>query len=57
MPNEIESPCINICEMNEANGLCEGCLRNIFEIAGWSKYTDEEKQHVLNLIEERKRNA
>lgn len=32
----VPSPCINICRMDEATGLCEGCLRTLDEIAGWS---------------------
>ncbi|MES1975542.1 MAG: DUF1289 domain-containing protein [Pseudomonadota bacterium] len=32
----IESPCVNICVMDEASGLCTGCARTIDEIAGWS---------------------
>nr|WP_272628237.1 DUF1289 domain-containing protein [Sphingomonas sp. QA11] len=32
----IESPCVNICEMDAASGLCTGCARTIDEIAGWS---------------------
>jgi predicted Fe-S protein YdhL (DUF1289 family) len=32
----IESPCVNICVMDDATGLCTGCARAIDEIAGWS---------------------
>ena len=32
----IESPCVNICEMDAAAGLCVGCARTIEEITGWS---------------------
>jgi len=32
----IQSPCVNICEMDAASGLCLGCARTIDEIAGWS---------------------
>ena len=33
---QIESPCVNICEMHADTGLCVGCARTIDEIAGWS---------------------
>ncbi|RQH04721.1 DUF1289 domain-containing protein [Paraburkholderia dinghuensis] len=47
------SPCINICRMNEASGLCEGCLRTIDEIAAWSALDDDAKRAVWNAIDTR----
>ena len=32
----IESPCVNICEIDAASGLCVGCARTLDEIARWS---------------------
>ena len=29
----VQSPCINICKMDAANGLCTGCWRTLDEIA------------------------
>ena len=35
-PNAVApSPCINVCRMDAASGLCEGCARTLAEIAGW----------------------
>ncbi|NIE66746.1 DUF1289 domain-containing protein [Burkholderia sp. Ax-1719] len=57
------SPCINVCRMHEASGLCEGCLRTIDEIASWSTLDDDAKRAVWDAIEVRhaqwltKRNA
>ncbi|WP_408733994.1 DUF1289 domain-containing protein [Paraburkholderia bannensis] len=47
------SPCINVCRMNEASGLCEGCLRTIDEIASWSTLDDDAKRAVWDAIEVR----
>ncbi|HEY4801887.1 MAG TPA: DUF1289 domain-containing protein [Paraburkholderia sp.] len=47
------SPCINICRMQEASGLCEGCLRTIDEIASWSTFDDAAKRAVWDAIETR----
>jgi len=33
--------------MNPDSGLCEGCLRTLDEIAGWSAMSDAEKRAVL----------
>lgn len=50
-PDYSASPCINICVMNAASGLCEGCLRTLDEIAAWSCASEAQKrgiwQHVL----------
>jgi uncharacterized protein len=48
------SPCINVCKMNPATGLCEGCRRTLEEIAAWSAYSPVEKRAVLALLPARK---
>lgn len=50
----VASPCINICRMHEATGLCEGCARTITEIAGWSQAADAERIRILSLLPERR---
>jgi predicted Fe-S protein YdhL (DUF1289 family) len=50
----VPSPCINVCRMNASTGWCEGCLRTIDEIAGWSIYDDHEKRAVWNQLEARR---
>ncbi|MEM5438112.1 DUF1289 domain-containing protein [Paraburkholderia diazotrophica] len=49
----VPSPCINVCRMDPANGLCEGCLRTIDEIANWSSFEDAAKRAVWDEIERR----
>ncbi|MBN3760078.1 DUF1289 domain-containing protein [Burkholderia sp. Ac-20365] len=49
----VPSPCINVCRMNPATALCEGCLRTIDEIAGWSSFDDAAKRAVWDEIEKR----
>jgi predicted Fe-S protein YdhL (DUF1289 family) len=53
--DDVTSPCINVCRMNDATGLCEGCLRTLDEIACWSGYTREEKLAVRARAEARRR--
>jgi len=36
----VTSPCVNICQMDEATGLCRGCRRSLDEIAVWSQLGD-----------------
>ncbi|ADG14289.1 DUF1289 domain-containing protein [Paraburkholderia atlantica] len=49
----VPSPCINVCRMDASTGWCEGCLRTIDEIAGWSTFDDDEKRAVWDTIEAR----
>ncbi|MBV8271753.1 MAG: DUF1289 domain-containing protein [Cupriavidus sp.] len=42
----VPSPCRNVCRMDAASGFCEGCLRTIEEIAGWSKADDAERRRI-----------
>jgi len=46
----VPSPCISVCRMDPARGLCEGCLRTIDEIAGWGRFGDDRKRAVWRLI-------
>jgi predicted Fe-S protein YdhL (DUF1289 family) len=49
----VPSPCISVCRMHAASGLCEGCLRTIDEIAAWSTLDEDAKRSVWLLIEQR----
>lgn len=44
------SPCINVCRMDDATGWCDGCLRTIDEIAGWSSFDDATKRAIWQAI-------
>lgn len=47
------SPCISVCRMNAASGLCEGCFRTRDEIAQWSGADDTAKRHIWTSIGQR----
>jgi len=51
--NDIASPCIKICRM-DINDICIGCRRTRDEIGNWSKYTNEQKQDVLDRASNRR---
>ena len=50
----VPSPCISVCQMEEATGLCLGCRRTVEEIRDWIILTPDEKRAVLARISERK---
>jgi uncharacterized protein len=49
----LESPCINICQLDDATGICEGCGRSGDEIAGWIGYTPSERRAIMSTLAER----
>jgi prolyl-tRNA editing enzyme YbaK/EbsC (Cys-tRNA(Pro) deacylase)/predicted Fe-S protein YdhL (DUF1289 family) len=49
----LPSPCISVCRMNQETWLCEGCYRTIDEIRQWSAADDAAKRVVWDRIEER----
>jgi predicted Fe-S protein YdhL (DUF1289 family) len=51
------SPCVSVCEMDEASASCKGCFRTLDEIAVWSILDDAEKHAVWVAIEARQSGA
>ncbi len=49
----LPSPCISVCRMDAASGLCEGCMRTLDEIAAWGMMDSRGKRAVWELIEQR----
>ena len=52
--DQVPSPCINVCVMDPANGVCTGCLRTLDEIAAWSVLDADAKRAILAAIGERR---
>jgi predicted Fe-S protein YdhL (DUF1289 family) len=50
----MKSPCIKVCQMDPARGLCTGCRRTLDEIARWSAMSDAERETVMAELEKRK---
>ena len=40
--------------IDEATGLCQGCLRTIAEIASWSRLTNPERRRIMAELPSRK---
>lgn len=50
----VTSPCINICRMDQASGLCSGCFRTLEEITAWSRVGDDNKRAILAAVARRR---
>lgn len=46
----METPCINICLLDNETGLCVGCGRSMREIAGWGQMSDGERRAVMREL-------
>jgi uncharacterized protein len=49
------SPCIAVCILDPANGLCRGCWRSIEEITAWPSLDANAKRRILAAIAARRR--
>ena len=49
----VPSPCISVCRMDAASGLCEGCYRTLDEIARWGSASEEERFAIWNELLQR----
>jgi predicted Fe-S protein YdhL (DUF1289 family) len=43
----VKSPCIKVCQMDPARGVCIGCCRSLDEVARWGGMTDRERSEVM----------
>ena len=50
----VDSPCINVCTMDPASGLCAGCFRTLAEIGAWSSLDDGHRLAVLAAVARRR---
>jgi len=53
----IESPCIKVCIMDVASGLCRGCGRTLSEIGAWALMQDTERRAIMAILPDRMRTA
>ena len=53
-PSPDDSPCVHICLMDYAQGLCIGCHRTLDEITYWTTYTPARTREVLAAVAKRR---
>ena len=53
-PRAIATPCVMVCTVDGASGLCLGCFRTLPEIATWSRMSDEERAKIMGQLDGRK---
>ncbi|CEN56540.1 DUF1289 domain-containing protein [Candidatus Methylopumilus turicensis] len=50
---DIVSPCIGVCAINDSNGFCQGCYRTVEEIREWWNISDQERDKVMGTLDQR----
>ena len=53
----LPSPCINLCRMDPASGLCRGCFRTLDEISAWARIDDTRQAEILSAVTNRREQA
>lgn len=46
----VESPCVKLCVVEPASGLCLGCYRSIAEISDWAAMGAEARSAVMAAL-------
>ena len=49
----IETPCTNVCTVDNGSGLCIGCGRTLSEIAEWPSLSATERRRVMAELPQR----
>ncbi len=55
--NSVPSPCISVCQIDDAKGWCIGCYRSIDEIRDWPILSAGQKLELLDRLAARKAEA
>jgi uncharacterized protein len=51
----MDTPCIQICQIDTESGLCVGCGRTLDEIARWGRLSSSERRAIMRDLPERLR--
>jgi predicted Fe-S protein YdhL (DUF1289 family) len=46
----VVSPCIKLCVIDKAAGLCSGCGRTLNEIGSWLSYSEAQRLAIMALL-------
>ncbi|MBZ4022844.1 DUF1289 domain-containing protein [Rhodobacter sp. TJ_12] len=45
--DEIESPCVKLCQIHREERICIGCYRSLDEIGQWSVLSPEDRRKIM----------
>lgn len=47
------SPCVRLCLIDDASGLCRGCGRTLAEIADWGRFSEPQRLATMATLQQR----
>lgn len=50
----VPSPCVSVCQLDDATDLCRGCLRTTDEIRDWIILDDDARRAILARLAARR---
>ncbi len=53
-PKAIATPCVMVCAVDGASGLCMGCFRSLTEIAGWRTLSEADRAAIMAELPSRR---
>ena len=53
LQEQVQSPCVGVCSMDDSTGLCLGCYRTMDEIQQWWDLDNLHKQALVALVSAR----
>ncbi len=53
-PKAIKTPCVKVCVVDAESGLCLGCYRTLQEVAGWARYSEDERDQIMGELKTRR---
>ncbi|MCC7265859.1 MAG: DUF1289 domain-containing protein [Caulobacteraceae bacterium] len=54
MASPVVTPCVKVCVVDGESGLCLGCYRTLAEVAGWARFSDDERAALMSQLSSRK---
>jgi len=49
----IKTPCVKVCFVDPKSGICVGCFRTMEELGCWTRYSDAEREAIMEALPER----
>ena len=48
MTASLATPCVKVCVVDGESGLCLGCYRTLAEVAGWARFSDDQRSALMS---------
>lgn len=57
MLESVQSPCVDVCQLDPGKSYCIGCFRTLGEIGEWSKASSNRRQEIVMASDARKKQS